>query len=375
MTKQQFAQYIEKVFSELHYLKVDNADIYYQDFDEVFLRFHLEESKLQEGFYIHFSFIFKYQSDWKVTLEEALNCEYRGVFYGRIRRAHDKTISLFDLQQIENDLVCENEIKESITSIHHTFLQDGIKGIYEDFSIMYSDWGVDWLMKQGLRKNTRKPLSATEKKQILANWLNRFPGMSKCGTMCMMNIIGPIVVGINLEVKSMPPRYEPSIHVHNLADKHDFVSLSGQIDANFDHVSRRSKPDKYLKLADMLEKRAIIPLEGDMTYDELQTKILEYSFHVDAYESFYFLEMYMTVAIWSGNQNRIDSSLKIINERIKNGYHEWWLKENKHIIDEFYEAIHALLKRTDTLRDEVEDKIKCLKLSKVSRRRLIEESL
>ena len=57
------------------------------------------------------------------------------------------------------------------------------------------------------------------------------------------------------------------------------------------------------------------------------------------------------------------------------GYHEWWLKENKHIIDEFYEAIHALLKRTDTLRDEVEDKIKCLKLSKVSRRRLIEESL
>lgn len=195
--------------------------------------------------------------------------------------------------------------------------------------------------------------TSQSKNKITMEWNDLFPEMGRYKSMWLMNIVGPIAVGIILQVKGDKTIYEPSLHLHDLGSNTDFVSLTGEISADFDYVSTISAPDKYIKLANKLKAKAIIPLSGDLTFEEIKICLCEYYRKCISEEKYDFLVMYLRVAIWAGNEDEIEKAYNLLKTKFK------------------YKNIDKLLEPAETLKERVEKNIMNLKLNKLPRREII----
>ena len=122
-------------------------------------------------------------------------------------------------------------------------------------------------------------LTRTMKKEITKQWQAEFPSMGIYKNMWLMNIVGPIIVGLLLEVKSINSEYYPTLHLDILTrerNEDDDIALTASTEVDFEYVSTISKPDKYLVLADKLKKKAVIPLEGDVKIEEVINCLKKY---------------------------------------------------------------------------------------------------
>ena len=64
----------------------------------------------------------------------------------------------------------------------------------------------------------RKKFSRKMKTEFTQQWAKEIPSMGIYKNMWLMNIVGPVVVGVLLEVKSGNDMYYPTVHLYNLAD-------------------------------------------------------------------------------------------------------------------------------------------------------------
>ena len=62
-------------------------------------------------------------------------------------------------------------------------------------------------------------ITLSMKKKITNDWKELYPEMGIYKPMWLMNILGPLVVGLLLHIKSNKDRYIPTLHMHNLAEE------------------------------------------------------------------------------------------------------------------------------------------------------------
>lgn len=208
-----------------------------------------------------------------------------------------------------------------------------------------------------------KSFSAKEKRQITKDWNELFPEMGVYKNMWLLKIVGPIAVGILLEIGSNRDYYTPTVHFHDLSEEDESISLMGELNANFDYISTKSKPDKYLKVAEKLEVRSFIPLKGNLNFSELETcllKYLDYEF-CSLGDKKYVLRTILNLSILEGNNKKIQETIHFVKEYLNYLNHRHGMNYS---IEDF------ILER-DVLIKNIEENIIKLKLEKIPRHTML----
>ena len=213
-------------------------------------------------------------------------------------------------------------------------------------------------------------LTRTIKKQITKEWNELFPSMGIYKNMWLMNILGPLAVGVLLEVKSDNERYIPTFHVHNLSQNTDFVTLTVSVTDGLNDISLKSKKDKYKSIAQNLKNKAIIPYEGDVEIDLLIMHLKkEYEKRFIVGERKAICSMLMYLAGWSGNPFLRNDIEKYIEQKIAEG--QLNISEDVNEVENFYNELKHNTELSLQLHNNVEQQIKLLKMENLPRREII----
>lgn len=171
------------------------------------------------------------------------------------------------------------------------------------------------------RSFTRK-----EKYKMTKDWLELLPSLKKYRAMSLANRVGPLLVGIHLEI-IRGRSFRPTYAVHNLCAGYPSISLS------LTKEYRGIKPDTYEEecqkaAKSLMDQGFAIPLEGDLKIDEI----------IAIYEKFFGEEKLVhtlaertdlpLICGWTGQKDKIEYTLKLVyndmaqREQLKNWFRE-----------------------------------------------------
>lgn len=165
---------------------------------------------------------------------------------------------------------------------------------------------------------TLSKLTTADKKRITQDWNELFPSLGVYKPMHLINRIGPILVGILLEVKSWNNSYIPTFHVHNLVRPFPVITLGLASTLNRQSVSLEFHEKKHRELAKIMSKNLLIPLEGDVELDKVLSGFKKYienptfPFQIEVYE-------YMIlVSAWCGNTVEVQKAIDLAKKETYN---------------------------------------------------------
>lgn len=215
----------------------------------------------------------------------------------------------------------------------------------------------------------KKKLTKVMKQEITKQWNEQFPEMAIYKNMWIANIIGPIVVGILLDVKSGNDSYYPTLHLDNLADEiDDELSLIAPIRVPFESVSTISPKGKYVSIANQLENMTVIPLKGDwdisVLLDRMKAYCMKSYYEVDLLNM---LEMLMYLTGWADIEEARIDICDFVKKR------SLYLLKKDYFVDEedrvqWYNDLLEKTSKCDVLRGKVDSNIEALQLSHLPRR-------
>lgn len=157
-------------------------------------------------------------------------------------------------------------------------------------------------------------LTPSLKRKFTKEWNELFPYMGVYKNMWLMNICGPLAVGILLEVKSDRDRYIPTLHIHNLCEDFPVISLGVSMETK--EIKINDVKNTYLHAADELKANTFIPLSGDVVLAELIEQLKMYYFKFSLNPDIV-LNYMIYLAAWSGQQETFDYVMKFVVENIK----------------------------------------------------------
>lgn len=163
---------------------------------------------------------------------------------------------------------------------------------------------------------TKNKITASDKKRITSDWNQMIPSLGIYKPMHLINRIGPLLVGILLEVKSGNEKYIPTFHVHNLLRPFQVISLG--LNFEITPITIGSHESKYYDSAMKMVEQAIVPFEGD----------LDLSTILNAYEQYfqkniggpilpYIFEDIVLLSAWCEDKERINKGLQLAEANMR----------------------------------------------------------
>ncbi len=214
-----------------------------------------------------------------------------------------------------------------------------------------------------------KKFSASDKKQITKDWQVLFPDLGIYKPMHLLNRLGPILVGIALEVGSGNSYYKPSFHVHNLCRQFPVVSLTLIADLGKGYVEPSWHEKKHKDLATIMMEKARIPFSGDVSIENVMKAYEDY-FKNPYVGQWVEYEDYALICGWSGNSSKIDHALNIVKSSLK-----LWPEERyfKHLggFDNWFASLEKRVMDKNMICNIVESQIKELKVESLPVRSLV----
>lgn len=191
-------------------------------------------------------------------------------------------------------------------------------------------------------------LNSTVKKRLTKEWNDLFPCMGIYKNMWLMNICGPLAVGILLEVKSDKDRYIPTLHIHNLCEEFPVISLAISLETKA--IKINDIKNTYLNAADELKSNTFIPLSGDVVLTELIEQLKKYYFKFSLNPDIV-LNYLIYLAAWSGKQKTYDHVMEFVDENIKDNdfYTEWSLPKSAECSEQLHLTVQEQEHKLKTL--------------------------
>ncbi len=183
---------------------------------------------------------------------------------------------------------------------------------------------------------TWKRMTSADKKRITSDWNQLFPSLGVFKPMHLMNRLGPLLVGVLLEVKSGNESYIPTFHVHNLARPFPVVSLGLKTTLNRQYVHLEWHERKYKDMALIMRETALIPLEADL---KLETVANGYKTFIERRTDPFLPQTFedlILVSAWCGSSVEVQKGLELAKSHMKSwpepvltgiGGLEAWLKQ------------------------------------------------
>ena len=210
----------------------------------------------------------------------------------------------------------------------------------------------------------RKSLTSSLKKQITQKWNEQFPSMGVYKPMWLMNICGPLAVGITLLVKSDKTVYEPVLHIHNLCKDSEAVSLNVPIDALYIYAD--DTRNEYLEVSKKFKESSYIPIDGDVSLIAL-IESLKKHFDITCFKS-NLLQIMAYLAVWSGAEEVFNDVKRFIENKL-NDCSEMFGTEA--VRKEFTETLPQSIDECEKMRVIVKEQEEKLKLTNLPHRKMI----
>lgn len=191
-------------------------------------------------------------------------------------------------------------------------------------------------------------LTPSLKRKFTKEWNELFPYMGVYKNMWLMNICGPLAVGILLEVKSDRDRYIPTLHIHNLCEDFPVISLGVSMETKAIEID--DVKDTYLYAADELKANTFIPLSGDVILAELIEQLKMYYFKFSLNPDIV-LNYMIHLAAWSGKQKIYDYVMRFVAENIKcnDFFTEWSLPKSAECSEQLHTTVQEQEQKLKTL--------------------------
>ena len=210
-----------------------------------------------------------------------------------------------------------------------------------------------------------KTFTMSLKKKITQNWNTYFPEMGVYKPMWLMNVCGPLAVGIALLVKSDKTVYEPMMHIHNLCVPDDAVSLNIPIESGLICINSDDK-EEYLQAIHTFRQDTYIPFEGNVDVKQLIINLKQH-YLITLYKA-NLLKVMLCLAIWTG-ENEIYHDIKqfvdIEFDSSQELFGDPLIKMN------FIQTLPKGLDECETLRKMVNHQKQALRLQGLPQRKLI----
>jgi|GEM_PF-1395273 hypothetical protein len=210
----------------------------------------------------------------------------------------------------------------------------------------------------------RKSLTSALKKQITQKWNEQFPGLGVYKPMWLMNICGPLAVGIALLVKSDKTVYEPVFHIHNLCKDSEAISLNVPIDALYIYAD--DTRNEYLEVSRKFKENIYIPINGDVSLTALMENLKKY-FDITCFKA-NLLQIMVYLAVWSGKEEIYDDVKHFVENKL-NDCPEMFGTEI--VRKEFIETLPKSIDECEKMRAIVREQEEKLKLTKLPHREMI----
>ena len=210
-----------------------------------------------------------------------------------------------------------------------------------------------------------KIITTSLKKKITNNWSAYFSEMGIYKPMWLMNVCGPLAVGIALLVKSDKTVYEPLMHIHNLCIPDDEVSLNLPIESGLIYI-KSDDEEEYIKAIHNLRRNTYIPFEGDVDFNQLIVNMKQH-YRTTLYKA-NLLKILLCLAIWSGCNEIYEDIRAFVDSEIDSTPE---LFGNPIIKKEFIKTLPINLDECTSMRKRVEQQKKELCLMNLPQRQLI----
>ncbi|MGL4108489.1 hypothetical protein [Clostridium sp. LP20] len=214
-------------------------------------------------------------------------------------------------------------------------------------------------------------ITTTMRKKITTDWKELYPSMEIYKPMWLMNILGPLAVGVLLHIKSDKDRYIPTLHVHNLAERFPIVSLGIEITDNNKYISTISPEGKYKDIAMSLNKKALIPLEGDIDIKLIIDNLTKYCDRLPDGPKLEVFKYMLYIAGWNGEESIISKVEKYVEREIS--LFKVDILERSGGVDVWFKSLKESTQDTKKLREIVNQQIIELKLDKLPVRNIISQ--
>jgi len=135
-----------------------------------------------------------------------------------------------------------------------------------------------------MSKTRPEKLTPAIEKKITQDWAREFPGMGIYKKRWLMRRVGPLLIGICLDRDSHGDQYKPCFHVFFLGCEWDgdepaltlWSPLRTRRTGASDAVKVRWHEERYRDAVERIEEQALLPLEGDVTLDQVLQAYQEY---------------------------------------------------------------------------------------------------
>lgn len=177
--------------------------------------------------------------------------------------------------------------------------------------------------------------TAKDKRIITNDWNEYFKSLKRFKILALKNRVGPLVVGIWLKMGRLGAYYTPTYIVHNLC--REYTYRQGALTMTLDFGERTISPQEhnnvYIQEAQNFEKKAYIPLAGDISIDEA----------IDGYKRFFKTpfksgykeyEDFVLICGLTRDKKRIEDALNFIYNELKT-WEDWRFGEPNGFWDMF----------------------------------------
>lgn len=159
--------------------------------------------------------------------------------------------------------------------------------------------------------------TAKDKRIITNDWNDYFKSLKRYKILSIKNRVGPLIVGIYLKMGRLGKYYTPVYSVHNLCNEITFANgaLSLTLGIEKKIITPQKHNEMYIQEAQSLEKQAYIPLNGDVTIDEIINGYKR--FFKESYWSRLEYEDFALICGLTKDKKRIESALNLVYDELK----------------------------------------------------------
>lgn len=157
------------------------------------------------------------------------------------------------------------------------------------------------------------------KYEITQEWNEYFKTMSCLKPMWLINILGPLIVGVCLEVKSDSDRYYPRLFLHNLANVREDITFDLSITKSTYIISLKSSAVKMETIIGELLNNSVVPIQGDVSYKDLTNNIKIFCRNTYGSSQLSVLKLLFYLAGWTGSTAFMNDIITFSEEILEQG--------------------------------------------------------
>lgn len=172
-------------------------------------------------------------------------------------------------------------------------------------------------------ENLGEKYSNSDKTIITRDWASEFPMLKKYKVLDINNRVGPLITGIYLKVVRNYI-YTPTFYVHNLC--REFPCFTSTLRIKYQSIEPFQHNNIYKEVAENFKNNLYIPLEGDLSIDDIIEGYKKY-FKNPCRATYFEYEDLVLICGWTRQASKIKYALETVHNELSSWPEDRYFKD------------------------------------------------